>query len=345
MSIHSNNIIHTKPRFLVREGCIATVQTFHRLHLFSLDLSERLGLRSGGMGISVVNLPIYVTARPNHNHDKLPKVYEEALRKPLEDLRALVGGTYWQIHVNRKIYQHAGLGATTQVLGATLIAAAASVGRTLHPVDLFRLGIGRVSAVGMTLLYRPGCVIEFGYRSSSAQLSEHYVKHPLLEDLYQTPWGVCLALSPPPKWTIVLGVPRKHRSLHGSLEDAFWRDNLPTSENVSAATAYTILLQVLPGIIAGDFSEVSNGMTDAYRQTKFSEENIQNDYTKILINDLRRRYPFAGITSLGPAAYALSESPLTITELRDLEKGHEKFEFITFPMSGCDNRKSRMEEE
>ena len=161
----------------------------------------------------------------------------------------------------------------------------------------------------------------------------------MFDNLYQTPWGVSVVLAPPTTWTVVLGVPIEHRSLHGSVEDAFWREHLPISANVSAATAYAILLRVLPGIISKNFEEVSNGLREAYRETKLIEEQIQSNCTKFLLEELRDRYQFAGITSLGPAVYALVESPPTRKELRALEYRHGEFRFITFPMSGFDKEK------
>lgn len=188
--------------------------------------------------------------------------------------------------------------------------------------------------MGLTLLYRSGWVLEFGYLSSAHNLGKHYAEHPLIGNLYQSPWAVALMLSPPLAWTVVLAVPKDLRSLHGSEEDAFWQNHIPNSVEVSKATSYAVLLKVVPGIIAADFEEVSDGMAEAYRESKMEEENIQGPETKALIRDLRTRYHFSGVSSLGPATYALVESPLTPNGLVELESRHDSFLFTTFQMAG-----------
>lgn len=150
MTIQSIDISGVQPEIYIQDNGIATIRTFHRIHCFSLDLSDRLGLRSGGMGLSVPSLPIFITARLTDAQDKVPKMYEDVLRILLERLRGLVGRKYWEILVEGPIYRHAGLGSTTQVLGGAVVAAAASVGRKLDPIELFCLGVGRVSTVGLT---------------------------------------------------------------------------------------------------------------------------------------------------------------------------------------------------
>src|SRR2546430_8448099 len=87
-AVVSVDLTDAKANVRVAEDGTATAHTCHRLHLFSLDLSGRLGLRSGGMGISVPSLPIRVSAqRSTTGYDEMPKAYRDDLRQPLETLR------------------------------------------------------------------------------------------------------------------------------------------------------------------------------------------------------------------------------------------------------------------
>lgn len=288
------------------------------------------------MGISVPALPIEVTVKQVRDADKLPVEYENDLAGAFERLRSILDkDIYWEVDVSGRVFRHAGLGSTTQVVGAALIAAAAIAGKKLDFEDLFQLGVGRVSVVGLTLLYEPGCIIEFGYSSSSNDENGKYVRHPLLEGLFQKPAGVGVRLMPPSNWTVILAVPKNRHSLSGELEDDFWSQHLPTSVYPSMEVSYATLMQIMPGVVAGNFGEVREGLVAAHAQgTKLVEEELQDDQTKRLISDFRRRYQFAGVTSLGPATYTLLEGAPSLAEMRSLACQHDEFEFVTFAMAG-----------
>lgn len=293
-----------------RQGETASLTVYPRLHMFSLDLSLREdGMRSGSM-TTTINMPIEVSVSSVlDNIDQIHTVYsgDETIKSRLDKLRHSLGvKTGWSVDVKmpETLRAHTGLGTSTQILGGVLLCAAETVGVKLGYKDLFKMGLGRASMAGLSLLYSPGFIIEDGYKKSDSSNGD--VLHPWLYDFPEEPSGKLRHISGCP-WSVVIGMKNSGNSLCSKQEESFWQKNLPIPKTEADCTLQAVKNNILPALRANDFDLFLRGMRTATSDSsKTAERKIQPKSTKTALKELEMQFGMAAVSSLGPTIYAFS---------------------------------------
>lgn len=298
---------HAKVRRLENGSYSMTV--YPRVHMFSLDLSDFSGhVRHGSMGLSLKQMPITITATATDSDCACPFLGALDLdsQANLDELRKYIDKTdHYSIDLKGVSSNmcHVGLGMSTQILGAMLICCAKVSGVDLKIRDLYNLGVGHTSTLGLSLLFNPGFILEMGLFNGCSS---------------DKPSGVVYDIHNEQFYSIAV-IRHGAKSLSGAIEDSFWDKLLPDNPMSSKSIAYSVLEDVLPGIIGDDFPLLCRGINDiTNRGTKPAEENIQSSDTKSLLAKIRSLTPIAAVSSMGPTIYAfMHDDPrATIEELR-----------------------------
>jgi len=282
------------------------------------------------MGMTLMDFPIKISTRLTANSDNIAADFVDDVGPLLDEVRKRLKkpNLFWDIEIDMPpvVGRHTGLGTTTQIMGAVALCAAKTAGVEFSYADLFNLGIGYASALGLSLLFQPGFVIESGYKISDKE-SGGCRMYPDKYNVYQMPTGAVLSLSKV-KWSLLLAIPKDAQSLSGKVEDEFWDKVLPDSLESTYRITYNVLEKIIPGLICDDYNEFLAGMQEATKNgTKPSEESIQNPRTKEVLDTLRKDYGFAAISSLGPTVYAFSDKVLSQEALKKLESNRGEFIF------------------
>lgn len=314
----------------------ATSTSAHRLHLFSLDLSERSFERAGGLGITVPTLPIEVTAsiNPERRTDTIAREFSEDLAPVIENVRSRVGvNCALDVTVRGRILRHKGLGSTTQIRALTALSAwTALTGSAPNFADLMSIDmLDAGSCVGLTLIAAPGMAIDFGFFTAPRRVDDGWVPHLRQPHLYRKPQGLALHLLDPPPWHVVVALPTD-LGLSGNAEAEFYGKNLPVSELAAEETSYWTLLDLLPACVTADLDRARLALDKiSSLSVKADEIAIQGTDTHTTMNVMERLLGFAGLSSVGPAVYSLTDRPMSGEKraelLSELPPGTEVLEF------------------
>jgi len=324
-------IIHTthiEPAYVVTDDSVA-LTVYPRIHMFTFDLSLISGvLRHGSLGYSLKNMPITITVENNSEFQKDEIVSTNQLRMNeldfkvnFDKLRHYIGSTdYYRVKIDKNVYAraHSGLGLSTQILGAVYLACAKLSKTSLKKTDLFKLGLGHYSALGLSLLFTPGLIFEMGVKE--ADENEGLVIEPSLSEKHEAPTNTIIKVNEFPFYTTVL-IPKESVSISGTYEIDFWNKSLPDNDIDSYKTIYNIFENIIPSIVEGDFKVFTKNLNENIKRgSKPLEEKVQSDRTKEVLQTLRDTFDFAAVSSLGPTLYAFSENDPTDV-VRDLEIG------------------------
>lgn len=322
-----------------RSGDLVLGRSTHRLHVFSLDLSAEGLERAGGMGISVPCLPIELEVRRTRDsgRDILPPEIHDIGSQVLERTRKSLGisGQY-EVRLTTPLYRHRGLGSTTQVGGLIAGAVAELAGTPLSLQDLSTLEIlDAGSCVGLTLLSFPGVILDLGFEVKASPADDSYVPHRRVPGYVRRPQGIALHLQEPPSWWVVL-VLTDEVGVSGQEELKFWSERLPTTSSTAHETAYRTLMDLVPAIVCRDLSRTQEALAQlSGLHTKRDEIQAQGSRTLDAMTVLREGFGFAGLSSLGPCLYSLSEYQLSAEDLDRLARAlPARTRIWQFPLSG-----------
>lgn len=334
-NIISTNLRDTQPDISVQNST-ARMNVYPRIHMFGLDLSLHSGiLRSGSMGFSIPSMPVTIQASP-HSKDVFISNYtggDNKLPNLLAKLRAYLHvTTKWRVTITYppEFRAHIGIGSSTQVAGGILHCAAASIGRRLNCEDLFSMGMGSASMLGLSLVHTPGFILEYGYLKADTDTpAQRRALQPHLYSGEDIPAYSLLKVIDCP-WYAIIGIPRTITSLSGSAEAVFWKKHLPDPPESALSTVYSAFMGCLPALISNNFIQFIASLNAIITQgTKPAEENIQSRVTKRTLRQLRTLFGNATVSSLGPSVYAFSEHD---PSKRLAALSSSEYEFIVFPL-------------
>lgn len=310
-------IINTKnqnPNYIVSEGKVG-LEVYPRLHMFTFDLSLISGiLKHGSLGYSLLNMPIRIEVSVNNAPKDEVRVKGNVNLQALDfdiDFDALREYANVQdrydvtVHINPSIREHTGLGLSTQILGGVYLCSAKASGVELKINDLFKMGIGHFSALGLNLIFNPGMILEMGCKISD---EEHgVIVNPTMSQHYETVANTVIKIKDFPFYTVV-AIPKTSTSISGTYEIDFWTASLPDKKEDSYHIVYNVLESVIPGIAEDDFKTFTDALNENIKLgSKPLEEDVQSTRTKEVLAELRAAFDFAAVSSLGPSLYAFSE--------------------------------------
>lgn len=296
--MHTVNTTTSLPT-IIHDDSKSSLVVYPRLHFFSLDLSDYIGvLKHGSFGMSLKDFPIVISCscsdkdsvRFNGNEKQffLDQSFDFDLLRA-----AIKKDCFFDITVNLPcgIQEHTGIGISTQVVGGVYLACASHCGVNLSIKDLFDLGVGHVSTLGLNLLFNPGMIIENGVR---------------YKNKIEKPVSVITKVEKFPFW-IIVAIPRDLQSLSAKPENDFWDNILPEHVNVTKSVYREFYGECVPAILENDFEAFAASMDKIVRMgSKAKEEDIQSAGTKIILSELRNKFGCAGVSSMGPTVYSFS---------------------------------------
>ena len=297
-------------------------------------------MSSGSMGFTLFTQPTLVTVEKAEKDEiiGISAAIQNKIVKHLGLLRSTIqedtAQQYLKIIVAlpQEFRHHTGLGLTTQITGAAILAAGEIYGKSLSPKDVFNLGIGQVSALGLSLLYNPGFLLEFGYKVDE---TNNVSAHPKLYEHNESPTGSLLEVQGLP-WSAVVAIPKEITSLSGKMEDAFWNKIFPDNVESSQQISYAVLTYIIPAVMSNDFDNFIKGLALATRTgTKPAEESIQDIATQQMLQEMRDVFGFAAVSSLGPALFSFVKNIEFESLSRQID--NKNFDLYRIPLTNPDS--------
>ena len=322
-----------------RDGNDVVLNVYPRLHMFNLDLSLLAGvMKHGSMGFSLKELPIEIRVSIAKGTRDIIKsdIDLGSLDYPvyLDDLRKYLKiDSYFEVTVKNphNLREHTGIGLSSQVIGGILIASAAVVDRNITANDLFLMGLGHMSTLGINSSVYPSNMIEYGVRTVDEK--NGLVINPEHSMQYEAPVRSLFEIIDFP-FAVIVGFPRTLVSVSGKEESEFWeteeaKSTIPYSNDTTYAVVYEVFEQLMPSIIEENFKDFIESMKRiSALGAKPLEEKLQPEYTKELLAKLRNQFGFAVASSLGPTIVIFSENfSEDIAGLNDDEYVFQLFDF------------------
>jgi beta-ribofuranosylaminobenzene 5'-phosphate synthase len=294
-----------------------TVEAPARLHLGFIDLNGGCGRMFGSIGVAVER-PRYVVEihRASPGEADVDGETAAELSHIIDKLGDDVGvpGSL-AVRVLECIPRHQGLGSGTQRDLALGCALARLAGRPLPASEIARrLGRGRRSGIGVAAFERGGLVVDAGV--SGVRLG-----HPRPSVAVDGLPPVVFQQPLPEEWQFVLASPLGEEGLHGSREEAVFRDLPPMSEAVAGRISRLVLMKALPAALTDDLLGFGEAITEIqtlvgeqfapYQAGPYSSERGR------AVAEFARQQGAAGVgqSSWGPTVFALVRGPDAAREL------------------------------
>ena len=300
------------------ESGYSTLAVYPRLHFFSLDLSNYIGiLKHGSFGLSLQDFPISISCTAGSVHDKIvinggKQHYDLDASVDFDKLRRKTQiDKFFDVKVSipDRLQEHTGIGISTQIVGGIYLVCAKHCGIDLTINDLFDLGVGHVSTLGLNLLFNPGMIVENGVSYKNG---------------IEKPVNSVTKIENFPFW-IIIAVPKDNQSLSAKVEDDFWNGILPENVDITKSVYREFYGECLPAVIEADFETFAKGIDKIVPMgSKKCEEEIQSPETKQLLANLRKEFGCAGVSSLGPTVYSFANQDPT-EQLKQLS--NNKYDF------------------
>jgi beta-ribofuranosylaminobenzene 5'-phosphate synthase len=283
-----------------------------RIHLGLIDLHGGLGRVDGGMGIALAHPSTIVEAR-FATFVTVSGGDPEMNQRALESVNAILGyggvssGALVTIH--QALPLHSGLGSGTSLALAAARAVSGLYQLDLSPREIAKVcGRGGTSGIGTGAFEYGGFLVDGG----------HYfgVNH---EKWKFSPSSSSCGVPPPPvtarhpfpeEWKILLVIPELSSKVKGRTEQDIFSRYCPVPEDEVGLLCREVLMRILPGVAHHDLDLFSRGINRS--QTlgfKKVEISLQDRIIPDLIRSLRAAgAPCAGMSSFGPAVFAVTDS-------------------------------------
>ena len=293
-----------------------------RLHFALIDLNGKLGRVDGGIGVALKkpSLKIEVSAA-----DK--PVEEEANTKEIahifERIRSRIEPGLkrnYRVKILRKLPAHVGLGSQTQLSLSVAKAISVLENRIYSVVELAKLvGRGGTSGIGTAAFAKGGFILDGGHvfreyeaeketRTKTSFLPSSASKVPPPPILFQHPL--------PENWFFVVAIPEVKRGAHGLEEVEIFKRYCPIKSEEVERICRIVLMRILPAVLEKDILTFATSLTMLQKLGfKKKEVELQHDIIRELFSFFEPRALGHGMSSFGPATYAIVEGEKRAKEL------------------------------
>ena len=304
-------------RFLEERRVI--VQTPSRLHLTLIDMHGGSGRVDGGVGIALNEPGILIELRqsPQLEVQGGDSVIREIIMDTAHQvLKGLHTGGNVSITVRNYYSSHIGLGSGSQLKLAIARGIAEIYGRSRTVQELALLvGRGGTSGIGTAAFEQGGFIVDGGH--AFGQNSEKSEFRPSAASRGVKPPPVIVRYDFPKDWKILLAIPNLPSGASGIKETDIFRSYCPVPVEEVRLLSFEILMRMLPGIVQKDL-DLFGSSVNAIQGLGFKkiELSLQPKQVPELIERLRSAgAACAGMSSFGPAVYAISD-----TDMREIEQ-------------------------
>jgi beta-ribofuranosylaminobenzene 5'-phosphate synthase len=278
------------------------ITTPSRLHLTLIDLNASLGRVDGGVGITLEEPGICITAEVSNT---LKVTGDEELAERMRAaVRAVHPRATLRIHIEDAYPSHVGLGSGTQAALAAGMAVNELYGLQLDVREIGRrVGRGGTSGIGIAAFSNGGFILDGGH-----SFSEKKSFSP--SSASRAPPAPILARYEFPPWDIVLAIPDLKGASSKREVDIFQKVcPLPLGE--VQALSHVILMKMLPAVVEGNLNDFAHAICRIQRLGfKKREIALQSEDVRLLMDAMRDAGGRGvGMSSFGPAVYAVTDNP------------------------------------
>jgi beta-ribofuranosylaminobenzene 5'-phosphate synthase len=282
-----------------------------RLHLSLIDLNGSIGRVDGGIGITLAHP---VTLLEACWADTLQvwggdKAAQDRVRGVAATLLPDLGRNGVTITLHRTIPPHTGLGSGTSLSLATAAALYQLAGRREDPRTLAVLaGRGGTSGIGTAAFEAGGFLIDGGHRFGEGKEKSTFL-----------PSAASAGIAPPPitvrhpfpeDWKILLVLPAGFPGASGGEERDIFQTACPVPLREVQEICHEVLMRMLPALAERDL-DAFGASVNQIQGLGFKRVEIARQAPRIprLLEALREAgAACAGMSSFGPAVYAITDS-------------------------------------
>jgi len=281
---------------------LLSIKTPSRIHMTLIDLNGSIGRVDGGIGITLEEPAIEITAKKSDTVVvRGDPDLRERMVKACEDVCPGKGVT---IDIKKSYWNHIGLGSGTQAALAAGTAISRLYGLGISPWDMaLKVGRGGTSGIGIGSFEYGGFLLDGGHRMTA--------KNAFLPSAFSkgVPPATLLANYDFPDWDIVLAVPPT-KGAHDLYEKDIFANECPIPLKEVEKICHIILMQMLPAILEKDL-DVFGRAVNAIQETGFKKRELDlQPGTRELMRIIREAgAPCAGMSSFGPTVYAITDEP------------------------------------
>ncbi len=278
------------------------IKTPSRLHMTLIDLNGEIGRVDGGIGITLEEPSIEITAENSDNVVvKGDPELAERMRKACE---AVCPGKGADIDIKRSFWNHIGLGSGTQAALAAGTAISRLYGMDISPRDIaIKVGRGGTSGIGIGAFEKGGFLLDGGHRMSAKKA---FLPSSFSKGVPPAPLLLNYAF---PAWDIVLAIPPL-KGAHDLYEKDIFAKVCPIPLHEVEELCHIILMQLLPSIIEEDLDTFGRAV-NAIQEVGFKKRELDlQPVARDLMGIMRDAgAPCAGMSSFGPTVYAVTDAP------------------------------------
>ena len=288
-----------------------TIRTPARLHFALIDLNGSLGRIDGSIGLAINDPHFEIIAEPADQIQIESTQYEERARAIVERLRAKYSFPGIHLQLASEVPPHSGFGSGTQLALGIAQAVNTLYNLNLNVADLAQaVGRGGTSGIGITAFEQGGFILDGGHRFPDQKSS--FLPSSAAGNVPAPP---LLLRQPFPDWELFIVIPRCTH-ISGEAEIQLFRTLCPQPRSTAEQLSHLILLKLLPSIFEEDRHAFGSTINDI--QTfgwKKVEIDAQGGILQQTLDFLRDNGAMgAGVSSWGPAIFAVGEDLLTLME-------------------------------
>ncbi len=291
------------------------IRTPSRIHVTLIDMHGGSGRVDGGVGITLDEPGILLEAELSGvlsvrgGDPALQKRVGGIAMDVLQKLGA-EGGV--AITVRNSYAPHVGLGSGSQLALAVARAISELYGRHIPVRELAKLvGRGGTSGIGTAAFEYGGFIVDGGHRFGTGGEKRDF--RPSAASRGVSPPHVIARHDFPSDWRILLAIPAVPAGASGDKETDIFRNNCPVPLEEVRELSHEVLMRMLPGIASRDL-DLFGSSINAVQKLGFKkvELSIQPPEVAGLLDVLREAGAAgAGLSSFGPAVYAIGDTGMT----------------------------------
>jgi beta-ribofuranosylaminobenzene 5'-phosphate synthase len=284
------------------------IKTPSRLHFTLIDLNGELGRLDGGIGITLSE-PNWIINIERSIKWSIPEQCTQIVQLIKKHLKP---SKNYKIDLESSILDHVGLGSYTQLSLAIAHGISKFEGEERTVQDLASIvGRGSTSGIGVAAYDNGGFILDAGHSISekSEFLPSHFSN--------AKPAVVLQRLNLPLDWYFVVTIPDIGQGKYGAEEIKIFKKHCPIPRGEVEKISRVILMQILPSVIEDNIEMFGKGLNEIQ---EFGFKGIENQLQPEIIGELRKfclesGACGAGLSSFGPATFAVIRSKTKATEL------------------------------
>ncbi|MCK9580343.1 MAG: beta-ribofuranosylaminobenzene 5'-phosphate synthase [Methanoregula sp.] len=294
------------------------IRTPSRIHVSLIDMHGGSGRVDGGVGITLDEPEILIEAElsPLIMVQGGDPITRDRIGRTARDVLEKIGtGGGVSITVRSDYPAHVGLGSGSQVALAVARAIAELHGRNLTVPELARLaGRGGTSGIGTAAFEHGGFILDGGHRFGTGCEKSDF-----------RPSAASRGVSPPPvlarhefpkDWKILLAIPDVPAGASGNAETDIFRDNCPVPLPEVRELCHEVMMRMLPGLVERDL-DLFGSAINAVQKIGFKKVELgfqPPQVTGLPGILLGAGAAGAGLSSFGPAVYAIGDTDMRAAE-------------------------------